>query len=398
MNTLLQDIRYGLRMLGKSPAFTAIAILTLALGIGANTAIFSFTDQVLLRNLPVPNPEQLAVLRSPGPNPGRTWSDGDGAESFSYPMYKDLRDRSSVFSGLLACFPVDVNVSGRGATQNAHGELVTGNFFETLEVQPALGRVFMASDETAPGANPVVVLSYGYWTRQFGADLSILNKSLTVNGVSLTVVGVARDVPGLRITDVKDAGVFLPTGLDVAKTSIVARVQGEPNLARQALVDRLARVDPNIGMIITMRTVARLETLFLQIAFSVSVMLGGLALLLTVSGLFSVLSYLVEQRTREIGVRMALGASGLAVTRLMLAQTIRPVMAGLIAGAGLAAALAAALLATPAGALISPIVHVTDPVAYLASLGVIVAACLSAAWIPAARAAKVDPMRTLRQE
>ena len=147
-----------------------------------------------------------------------------------------------------------------------------------------------------------------------------------------------------------------------------------------------------------MRTVARLETLFLQIAFSVSVMLGGLALLLTVSGLFSVLSYLVEQRTREIGVRMALGASGHAVTRLMLAQTIRPVMAGLIAGAGLAAALAAALLATPAGALISPIVHVTDPVAYLASLGVIVAACLSAAWIPAARAAKVDPMRTLRQE
>ena len=127
-------------------------------------------------------------------------------------------------------------------------------------------------------------------------------------------------------------------------------------------------------------------------------MLGGLALLLTVSGLFSVLSYLVEQRTREIGVRMALGASARTVTQLMLAQTTRPVMAGLIAGAGLAAALATAVLATPAGALISQIVHVTDPVAYLASLGVIVAACLLAAWIPAARAAKLDPMRTLRQE
>jgi ABC-type antimicrobial peptide transport system permease subunit len=205
-------------------------------------------------------------------------------------------------------------------------------------------------------------------------------------------------VPGFRLTDVKEAGVFLPTGLDVAKTSIVARVRGEPNLARQALLDRLTKVDPNVGMIITLRTVAGLETFFLEIAFWVSLMLGGLALLLTVSGLFSVLSYLVEQRTREIGVRMALGASAHTVTLLMLAQTTRPVMAGLIAGAGLAAALAAAVLATPAGALISQIVHVTDPVSYLASLAVIVAACLLAAWIPAARAAKVDPMRTLRQE
>jgi hypothetical protein len=176
----------------------------------------------------------------------------------------------------------------------------------------------------------------------------------------VTVVGVARDVPGLRFTGITEAGVFLPTGLDVAKTSIVAHVQGEPNLARQALLDRLTKIDPNMGTIITMRSVARTETFFLQIAFWVSLMLGGLALLLTVSGLFSVLSYLVEQRTREIGVRMALGAS--------------------------------------AGALISQIVHVTDPVAYLTSLGVIVAACLLAAWIPAARAAKVDPMRTLRQE
>jgi ABC-type antimicrobial peptide transport system permease subunit len=205
-------------------------------------------------------------------------------------------------------------------------------------------------------------------------------------------------VPGLRFTGIKEAGVFLPTGLDVEKTSMVARVQGEPSLARQALLDRLTKIDPNMGTIITMRSVARTETFFLQTAFWVSLMLGGLALLLTVSGLFSVLSYLVEQRTREIGVRMALGASAGAVTRLMLAQAARPVIAGLIAGAGLAGALATAVRAVPFGALIVQIVHVTDPVAYLASLGVIVAACLSAAWIPAARAAKLDPMRTLRQE
>ena len=153
-----------------------------------------------------------------------------------------------------------------------------------------------------------------------------------------------------------------------------------------------------MGKIMTMRTVARLETFFLKIAFWVSVILGALALLLTVSGLFSVLSYLVEQRTKEIGVRIALGASSQKVTQLMLAQTTRPVLFGLLAGAGLAASLATVVLATAAGAMISEIVHVTDPVAYAASLLVIIVACLFAAWIPATRAARVDPMQTLRQE
>ena len=147
-----------------------------------------------------------------------------------------------------------------------------------------------------------------------------------------------------------------------------------------------------------MRTVARLETFFLQIAFWVSLALGSLALLLTVSGLFSVLSYLVEQRTREIGVRMALGASSRNVTRLVIAQTARPVAYGLLAGVGFAAALATILIAMPAGAAITEIVRVTDPIAYAASVLAIVAACLLAAWIPAARAARLDPMRTLRQE
>jgi len=147
-----------------------------------------------------------------------------------------------------------------------------------------------------------------------------------------------------------------------------------------------------------MRTVARLETFMLTIGFWLSVILGGLALLLTVSGLFSVLSYLVEQRTREIGVRIALGASSRKVMQLMLAQTTRPVLFGLLAGAGLAASLATLVLATEAGAMIAEIVHVSDPVAYLSSLLVIVVACLFAAWIPVSRAARLDPMKTLRQD
>jgi ABC-type antimicrobial peptide transport system permease subunit len=146
------------------------------------------------------------------------------------------------------------------------------------------------------------------------------------------------------------------------------------------------------------RALARLETFFLQIAFWVSLVRGGLALLLTASGLFSVLSYLVEQRTKEIGVRMALGASSQNVAQLILSQTTRPVVDGLLAGVGLAASPATILIATPAGATIAEIVRVTDPIAYAASVLVIVVACLLAAWIPAARAAHLDPMRTLRQE
>jgi ABC-type lipoprotein release transport system permease subunit len=153
-----------------------------------------------------------------------------------------------------------------------------------------------------------------------------------------------------------------------------------------------------MGMIVTMRTVARLEGFFLNIAFWIALILGSLALLLTASGLFSVLSYLVEQRTKEIGVRMALGASSQKIAQVMLWQTARPVLYGLVAGAGLAMTLATALLSSEFGVFISEIVRVTDPIAYGASLLVVVAGCLLAVWIPATRAARVEPMQALRQE
>jgi len=214
----------------------------------------------------------------------------------------------------------------------------------------------------------------------------------------VTVVGVSHDVAGFRIIDTREAGIFLPTSVNVPKTSIAARVKGDSALTQRTLVDRLPRIDQNLGMVVTMRTLARLETFFLQIAFWVSLVLGGLALLLTVSGLFSVLSYLVEQRNKEIGIRMALGASSQKVTRLILAQTTRPVVYGLLAGVALAASLATLVIASPAGSTITEIVRVTDPIAYVSSLLLIVAACLFAAWIPATRAARLDPMQTLRQE
>src|SRR5262249_6254559 len=151
MQTLWQDLRYGARMLLKNSGFTLIATLTLALGIGANTAIFSITDQILLRLLPVERPEELVVLRAPGPKTGRVSSDGDNAASFSYPMYKALRDRNGAFSGLLARFPIPLSVAGAGQTERADGELVSGDYFEVLGVRPALGRVFNQEDDRVPG-------------------------------------------------------------------------------------------------------------------------------------------------------------------------------------------------------------------------------------------------------
>jgi len=310
--------------------------------------------------------------------------------------------------------------TGAGKTPVAY-KFVSAGYFDVLGIPIVRGRAFTAVERDD---HPVVIVSEStaraLWPTGVGVGETFrLEADLTSNGGGggvltinpgsganqtpltprmVTVVGVARDVPGFRVTDIKEPGVFLATGLEVAKTSVVARVQGDPELARQTLVEHLSRIDPNMGMIVTMRTVARLETFFLEIAFWVSLILGGLALLLTVSGLFSVLSYLVEQRTREIGVRMALGASSQNVTRLVMAQTARPVIYGLLAGAGLAATLATVLMATPFGALITEIVHVTDPVAYAASLLTIIAACLAAAWIPAVRAARVDPMQTLRQD
>jgi predicted permease len=215
---------------------------------------------------------------------------------------------------------------------------------------------------------------------------------------TFTVVGVVRDVAGFRIASLNKAVVYVPTSAAMPETSLITRVHGDPERARQALLRRLTTVDPNMGQVWTMRTAARMETYLLQIAFWLTVALGALALVLTLSGLFGVLSYLVEQRKTEIGVRMALGATTQDVTRLVVSQSIRPVSVGLLVGGGSAAGLGALLLATPAAAVMGEIVHVLDPVAYAVSLLVIIVACLLAASIPAARAARLDPTRALRQE
>src|SRR5580692_2808794 len=209
MNGLLQDLRYALRQLRKSPGFATVAILTLALGIGANTAIFSLLDQAVLRSLPVKDVDRLVILKYSGGDTGRLSSRTDGAFYFSYPMYRDLRDRNSVFSGLIATDSAQVGVQWHDQSDLVKAELVSGNYFDVLSLQPALGRLFVAADDLVPDGNPLAVLSFSYWQRRFGTDPEILNQSILVNGHPFTVVGIAP--PGFHSVVMGDTpDVFVP--------------------------------------------------------------------------------------------------------------------------------------------------------------------------------------------
>jgi predicted lysophospholipase L1 biosynthesis ABC-type transport system permease subunit len=213
-------------------------------------------------------------------------------------------------------------------------------------------------------------------------------------------VGVVRDVAGFRFGGMRMSGpgVYVPITAETARTALTMRVRGDAQRARHVLLDRLSAIDPNMAEVSTLQTLARMEAYVLAIPFWLTLGLGTLALLLTLSGLFSVLSYLVEQRTKEIGVRMALGATRRSIAALVLSQSARPVGIGLLVGASLTAALGAALLATPAAEMIGSTVRLFDPVAYAASLLCIIAACACAALIPALRAGRIDPIGSLRQD
>jgi predicted permease len=369
MGNFAQDLKYALRMLGKNPGFTIVAVITLALGIGANTAIFSLTDQVLLRMLPVGHPKELVILRSPGPSPGRNWNDGPGGTSFSYPAYEDLRDRNQVLSGLLARFSTQVSVAAQGSSELANGELVTGNYFTVLEVEPAMGRVFGAEDETAPGANPVVVLSYGYWKRRFGLDPGILNKQLAVNGHPLTVVGVSRaGFSGVQVGQAPD--LFIPITLKAQMTpnwdgladrddhwlAMIGRLKPGMSVAkaqagiaptyhamletespakksnsktRQEFLDRKLILDPGSKG----RPILQHDTKGPLLALMGMV---GLVLMIACANLASLLVARGEARQREIALRLALGAGRWRLVRQLVAESLLLAVVGGAAGIVLA--------------------------------------------------------------
>ena len=433
MSTLLQDLKYGLRMLMKTPGFTAIAVLTLALGIGANTAIFSLTDQVLLRRLPVTNPVQLVELRSTGPNPGRNWNDGIRGSSFSYPIYKDFRAQmGNVFSGVLATFPVGLDISGQGASQHGSGELVSGNYFQVLGVTPAMGRVFTLDDETAGGANTVAVLSYGYWTRQFGRDPGILNKPLTVDGTSLTVVGVAgQGYDGIQIGEVPD--MFIP----ITMYEAIYPNQGKLDDRMNHWVQVIGRMRPGFTQVRAEAAMAPAYHALLeselpivkpsaagkpkflakqlqvysasqgrpilqqdaQAPLEVLMAMVGMVLLIACANLASLLTARGESRQREIAVRLALGAGRWRLVRQLLTESF--VLS--VGGGALGLLLASWALNLLVGSL-SQGVHVVGLVARLDSRVLLFAVAISIftavlfGLAPAMRATRVDLQSTLKEQ
>jgi len=191
----MADLKLALRSLLKSPFVTAVAIVSLALGIGANAAIYSLFDQILMRPLPVEAPERLVNLGAPGPKSGSTSCNqaGDCDQVFSYPMFRDLEKDSSVFSGVAAHVTFGANLAYKGQTLNGGGMLVSGSYFPVLGVQPAAGRLLQQSDDTTVGGHFVTVLSYDYWRTRFELDPAVVGETLTINGQPMTIVGVAPE-------------------------------------------------------------------------------------------------------------------------------------------------------------------------------------------------------------
>ena len=366
MRAIWQDIRFGARMLAKHPGFTAIAVLTLALGIGANTAIFSLVNQVLLRRLPVQNPDELVVLRSPGPMRGHVWSDGDEAQSFSYPMYKRLRDSNSVFSGMLARFAIPASIASRGTTERGSGELVSGNYFDVLGLRPTLGRLFTLDDDRVPGAQPVAVLSHAYWTRRFGGDSGVLNQTLLVNNTPLTIIGVApAGFTGIQVGQAAD--IFVPlmmkgqmtperngleewdnywlailarrkAGLSMAQTEAginavyrpllqeqLAQINGWDPQKRQKFLDKKVLLVPGAKGRTTLQSDSGqpLIALFVMVALVLLIACTNVANLLLAQG---------AARQRELAIRAAMGASRGRMIQQLLAESLLCALAGGAAG------------------------------------------------------------------
>jgi predicted permease len=237
MGNVWNDLKFAIRTLGKSPVFTGVAVLSLALGIGANTAIFSLLDQILLRLLPVKDPQQLVLLSMKGMHYGNNW----GANAVSYPMYEDFRDHNQVFRGMFCRFPYNFALTFNGQTERISGELVSGTYFPVLGVGAAVGRTFTPEEDQKIGGAPLAMLSYAYWKSRFAGDPGVIGKEIIVNGHSMTVVGVAeRGFDGVELGRV--AQIFVPV---VMQPQMISQYRGI-NDRRSRWVNAFGRLKPGV--------------------------------------------------------------------------------------------------------------------------------------------------------
>jgi putative ABC transport system permease protein len=241
LESLWLDLRYGARMLRRNPGFTAVAIISLALGIGANNAIFTLVDQILLRLLPVHNPQELVQLETTGGAVGSNW--GDSRQNFSYPTYLALRDRNTVFSGLTGHRVGGTSLIGEGSSEMVNVGMVAGNFFEVLGIRPYLGRLLTQDDDKTRMGRPVAVLQYDFWQKQFAGNPDIIGSKIQLRGTSFTVIGVSA--PGF---DGIDVGLQTQVWIPVTMSTIVTNYQNAFDDERFSWFYLFGRLKPGVSI------------------------------------------------------------------------------------------------------------------------------------------------------
>ena len=376
--TLLQDLRYALRTLRKSPLFVVVAVLSLALGIGANTAIFSLVNQLMLELLPVKHPEQLVLLKSEGHHYGNN----TGSNAISYPMYQDFRDRNQVFAGMFCKYGMRLSLTTEGRTELVSAELVSGNYFPVLGVHAAAGRVFTASDDLIQGGHPLVVLSYGYWTTRFAADPGVIGRKVVVAGYPMTIVGVSQagfdgvekgyspqiripmmmkhqvtNGPWYSLNDrrgrfVQAFGRLRPgetlehakAGLQPLFHQILNMEVQQKEFAKTTDYTRQQFLRMWMNLLPASKGHSSLREQFSKPLLALMGMVG-LVLLISCSNLANLLVARATARQKEIAVRLALGAGRGRIVRQLLLESVLLSLAGGAAGVVLALWIDRALLA-----------------------------------------------------